>query len=288
MESKMEIKTVGVVGIGQMGGGITLLTAEAGFNVIVHDISDSIIEQGMLKIERMLRISIRLKRVETDKKDQVLSRIKTTTSLDDFRDVQLVVEASPEILKLKHEIFTKLDGICPDETIFATNTSSLSVVDIGSVTKRQGRFLGLHFFNPPSETKLVEVVRTLLTSDEAFNTAFDWVKKIDKTPIEAKDTPGFIVNRLMVLFLNEGARMVEEGLASPQDIDRAWKLATGMPKGPLEMIDLIGVDVATLVGDSLYNEFKERLFHCPPILHQMRRAGLLGRKSGGGFYPYSK
>lgn len=284
----MEIKTVGVIGIGQMGGGIALSTAESGFNVIVHDINDSIIEQGIQKIERMLKISVRLKRVEADKKDEVLSRIKTTTSLEDFKDAQLVIEAAPEIIKLKHEIFSKLDGICPEETIFATNTSSLSVVDIGSVTKRRDRFLGLHFFNPPTETKLVEVVRTLLTGDESFNIAFDWVKKIDKTPIEAKDTPGFIVNRLMVLFLNEGARMAEEGLASPQDIDKAWKLATGMPKGPLEMIDLIGVDVATHVGDSLYNEFKERLFHCPPILHQMRRAGLLGRKSGRGFYPYSK
>ncbi|MCD6217265.1 3-hydroxyacyl-CoA dehydrogenase family protein [bacterium] len=284
----MEIKKIGVIGIGSMGNGIAQVAAEAGFDVIVQDINDEIIAAGMKNIQRMIRIAIRFKRILPEEKDNVLARIKTTTSLDDFSDVDLVIEAAPEIVELKKSIFEKLDSVCPDETIFATNTSSLSVVEIGTSTNRQDRFLGLHFFNPPTETQLVEVIRTLLTSDESFDAAFETVKSFKKTPIEAKDTPGFIVNRLMVLFLNEGARMAEEGLASPQDIDKAWKLATGMPKGPCEMIDMIGVDVATHVGDSLYNEFRERLFHCPPILHQMRRAGLLGKKSGKGFYNYSK
>ncbi|MFH1516181.1 MAG: 3-hydroxyacyl-CoA dehydrogenase family protein [bacterium] len=284
----MEIKKIGVIGIGAMGNGIAQVAAEAGFDVIVQDINDEIIETGMNNIRRMIKIAVRLKRIPTDEKDNVLARITPTTNLEDLHDVDLVIEAAPEIINLKHSIFEKLDKICPENTIFATNTSSLSVVEIGKCTNRRDKFLGMHFFNPPPETLLVEVIRTLLTSDESFNTAFELVKKFNKTPIEAKDTPGFIVNRLMVLFLNEGARMVEEGLASPQDIDKAWKLATGMPKGPCEMIDLIGVDVSTHVGDSLYKEFRERLFHCPPILHQMRRAGLLGRKSGKGFYTYSK
>ena len=284
----MEIKKIGVIGIGAMGNGIAQVAAEAGFDVIVQDINDEIIETGMKNIQRMAKIAVRFKRIPAEEKDNVLARITPTTNLDDLRDVDLVIEAAPEIINLKHSIFEKLDQICKENTIFATNTSSLSVVEIGSCTSRQDKFLGMHFFNPPTETKLVEVIRTLLTSDESFNSAFELVNKFNKTPIEAKDTPGFIVNRLMVLFLNEGARMVEEGLASPQDIDKAWKLATGMPKGPCEMIDMIGVDVSTHVGDSLYKEFRERLFHCPPILHQMKRAGLLGRKSGRGFYSYSK
>lgn len=284
----MEIKKIGVIGIGSMGNGIAQVAAEAGYDVIVQDINDEVIALGMKNIQRMIKIGVRFKRIPPEEKDNVLARIKTTTSLDDFSDVDLVIEAAPEIMALKNSIFEKLDNVCPEHTIFATNTSSLSVVEIGTSTKRQDKFLGLHFFNPPTEMQLVEVVRTLLTSDESFDTAFETIKNFKKTPIEAKDTPGFIVNRLMVLFLNEGARMAEEGLASPQDIDKAWKLATGMPKGPCEMIDMIGVDVATHVGDSLYNEFRERLFHCPPILHQMRRAGLLGKKSGKGFYNYSK
>lgn len=284
----MEIKTVGIIGIGAMGGGIAQVAAEAGFETIVQDISDDILATGMKRIERMVRIAIRMKRIPAEEKDNVIGRIKTTEHFNDLEKADIIIEAAPEIPDLKKHIFAQLDEICPEHTIFATNTSSLSVVDISMATKRNDRFLGLHFFNPPTETKLVEVIRTLLTSDETINTALELVKNFNKTPIEAKDSPGFIVNRLMVLFLNEGARMVEEGLASAEDIDKAWRLATGMPKGPCEMIDLIGVDVATNVGDSMYSEFKERLFHCPPILHQMRRAGLLGRKSGKGFYNYSK
>lgn len=284
----MEIKKIGVIGIGSMGAGIAQVAAESGFDAIVQDISGDIIANGLKNIERMLKIAVRLKRVPAEEMDNILKRIKTTTDLKDLADVDLVIEAAPEAMRLKKEIFIELDEICQSHTLFATNTSSLSVVEISMSTKRVDRFLGLHFFNPPTETRLVEVVHTFHTSDETIETAVDLVKKFNKTPVKVKDTPGFIVNRLMVLFLNEGARMVEEGLASAEEIDKAWRLATGMPKGPLEMIDMIGVDVATHVGDSMYSEFKERLFHCPPILHQMRRAGLLGKKSGKGFYKYSR
>ena len=284
----MEINRIGIIGIGSMGGGISQTCAEAGFNVLVYDISNEIIEQSMKNIDRMLKIAVRLKRVAAEEKDTVLARISTTTVLEDMKNSDLIVEAAPEVASLKKELFKKLDTVCPANTIFSTNTSSLSVTDLASSTNRPDKFLGLHFFNPATETSVVEVVRALKTSSEAFDAAFEFVKKIHKTPIEAKDTPGFIVNRLMVTFLNEGARMVEEGLASAEDIDRAWRLSTGMPKGPMELMDLIGIDVATMVGESMYREFRAQRYHCPPILRQLVRAGYLGKKSGRGFYNYSK
>ena len=284
----MEIKKIGVIGLGVMGGGIAQVLSEAGFDVIAYDINDEIISKALKQIERMVRIAVRLKRISSDEQDSVLKRLSTTTSLAGFKDINFIIEAAPENVNLKKDIFKKLDEICNPETIFATNTSSLSVTEIASSTNRQDRFVGLHFFNPPTETQLVEVVKALKTSDETFNAAFELVKQFKKVPIEAKDTPGFIVNRLMVPFLNEGARMVEEGVATAEEIDRAWRLATGMPKGPLELIDLIGTDVATLVSESMYREFRAARFHSPPILRQLVRAGFLGKKSGRGFYNYSK
>jgi len=284
----MEIKKIGVIGLGVMGGGIAQVLSEAGFDVIAYDINDEIISKALKQIERMVRIAVRLKRISSDEQDSVLKRLSTTTSFAGFKDIHFIIEAAPENVNLKKDIFRKLDEICNPETIFATNTSSLSVTEIASSTNRQDRFVGLHFFNPPTETQLVEVVKALKTSDETFNAAFELVKQFKKVPIEAKDTPGFIVNRLMVPFLNEGARMVEEGVATAEEIDRAWRLATGMPKGPLELIDLIGTDVATLVSESMYREFRASRFHSPPILRQLVRAGFLGKKSGRGFYNYSK
>lgn len=284
----MEIKKIGVIGLGVMGGGIAQVLSEAGFYVIAYDINDEIISKALKQIERMVRIAVRLKRISSDEQDSVLKRLSTTTSFAGFKDIHFIIEAAPENVNLKKDIFRKLDEICNPETIFATNTSSLSVTEIASSTNRQDRFVGLHFFNPPTETQLVEVVKALKTSDETFNAAFELVKQFKKVPIEAKDTPGFIVNRLMVPFLNEGARMVEEGVATAEEIDRAWRLATGMPKGPLELIDLIGTDVATLVSESMYREFRASRFHSPPILRQLVRAGFLGKKSGRGFYNYSK
>jgi len=284
----MEIKKIGVIGLGVMGGGIAQVLSEAGFYVIAYDINDEIISKALKQIERMVRIAVRLKRISSDEQDSVLKRLSTTTNLAGFKDIHFIIEAAPENVNLKKDIFKKLDEICNPETIFATNTSSLSVTEIASSTNRQDKFVGLHFFNPPTETQLVEVVKALKTSDETFNAAFELVKQFKKVPIEAKDTPGFIVNRLMVPFLNEGARMVEEGVATAEEIDRAWRLATGMPKGPLELIDLIGTDVATLVSESMYREFRASRFHSPPILRQLVRAGFLGKKSGRGFYNYSK
>ena len=284
----MEIKKIGVIGLGVMGGGIAQVLSEAGFDVIAYDINDEIISKALKQIERMVRIAVRLKRISSDEQDSVLKRLSTTTSFAGFKDIHFIIEAAPENVNLKKDIFRKLDEICNPETIFATNTSSLSVTEIASSTNRQDKFVGLHFFNPPTETQLVEVVKALKTSDETFNAAFELVKQFKKVPIEAKDTPGFIVNRLMVPFLNEGARMVEEGVATAEEIDRAWRLATGMPKGPLELIDLIGTDVATLVSESMYREFRASRFHSPPILRQLVRAGFLGKKSGRGFYNYSK
>ena len=284
----MDIKNIGIVGMGSMGAGIAQTVAEAGFNVVAYDISNEIIEHSMKNIKRMLKIAVRLKRVTAEEEDAVMARILTTTMLEDMKGTELIIEAAPEKATLKKEIFAQLDRICHANTIFATNTSSLSVTELASSTNRADKFCGLHFFNPPTETQVVEVVKAIRTSSETFDTAFEFVKRIKKTPIEAKDTPGFVVNRLMVTFLNEGARMVEEGLASAEDIDRAWRLATGMPKGPLELMDLIGIDVATMVGESMYNEFREVRYHCPPLLRQLVRAGYLGKKSGKGFYNYSK
>lgn len=280
------IKKVGIVGFGQMGAGIAQVAAQAGYQVTANEISEELVQKGIKGITKQLDKAIEKGKLDAAGKEKVLGNIKGTTDYSDLADCDIVIEAATENMQIKKEIFAELDKICKPEAILATNTSSLPVGDLAAVTKRRDKFLGLHFFNPVPVMKLVEVIRPMQTSDEVYEKAFEFVGTLDKKGVRTADTPGFIVNRLLVPYLNDAARVFEQGLASAEDIDNAMKLGAGHPMGPLALIDLIGLDVAMWVGDILFAEFRETRFAPPPILRKMVRAGYLGKKVGKGFYDY--
>ncbi|PYU13856.1 MAG: 3-hydroxybutyryl-CoA dehydrogenase [Acidobacteria bacterium] len=283
----MAIQKVGVVGCGLMGSGIAQVCAAAGFPTMVREVSADLMDKGLKGIEKQLSRLGEKGTISEAAKGEIRGRLKGTTSLDDLKGCDLIVEAIIEQLPAKRELFASLDIICPPSTIFASNTSSLTITEIATATKRPQRFVGLHFFNPVPVMKLVEVVRTIATDDAAYEEMVAFGRKLGKTPVRAKDSTGFIVNRLLVPYLLDAIRALEEGVGSIEDIDNSMKLGCGYPMGPLTLLDFVGLDTTYYISQIMFDEFKERRFAAPPLLKRMVLAGWNGRKSGRGFYDYA-
>jgi len=284
----MDIKVIGVLGAGSMGNGIAQIAAQAGYQVVMRDIEDRFVENGLKAIEKFLSKSVEKGKMAEDQKKGILARIKGTTRMEDLKDVDYVIEAVFEDLELKRNVFKQLDELTRPHVILTTNTSSMSVTEISMSTKRPEKVAGMHFFNPAPLMKLVEVIRAYHTNDETVRSVMEMAKKMGKEPIEVrKDTPGFVVNRLMTPHLLEAIKMAEEGIASVEDIDKAVKLGLNYPMGPFELMDLTGVDIAFHVAEYLYKELnKESKWSVPTLMRSMIRAGKLGRKTRGGWYNY--
>lgn len=284
----MEIKRIGICGCGQMGAGIAEVAAKAGFDVTSYEPDEEILKKGRGRIEKSLARAIEKGKLDESTRDRILARHATTTSLSDLKDCDLICEAVTELLDVKLELYKKLDQIVKKEAVFASNTSSLSITEMGASTERPAQFCGLHFFNPVPVMKLVEVVRTIDTSDETFSVARSFGEKVGKVVVSCKDTPGFVVNRLLVPYLLDAIRALESGVATREDIDTGMKLGCGLPMGPLELTDFIGLDTIYYIGEIMFNEFKDHHYASPPLLKAMVQAGYLGRKAGRGFYDYSR
>ncbi|RHW38444.1 3-hydroxyacyl-CoA dehydrogenase family protein [Lysinibacillus yapensis] len=285
----MTIKTVGVVGAGAMGSGIANLAASSGFQVIIHDIENKYLDQGMARIEKFMQKSVEKGKIDERQKAEVLERIKVTTNLEDLKEVDVVVEAVIENLEVKKDVFAKLDAILPADVIIATNTSSMSITVLGEATNRPERVAGLHFFNPAQIMKLVEIVRGFKTSDETVNDLKAFSQQLNKEAVVVnKDVPGFIVNRIMIPQFIEAIKLLEEGVASAEDIDKAVTLGLNYPMGPFTLQDYAGVDIGYHVMEYFKNEFADDRFAPPLLLKQLVRAGRLGKKTGAGFYDYNK
>jgi len=282
-----EIKTVGVVGAGLMGHGIAQVAAQADYAVVVREVDEERLGKGVAKIEKQLARAVEKGKLEQAAADAVRERITPTTDLADLADADLVIEAITEDLALKLELWRELDAIVKPEAYFATNTSSLPVIDQASATGRPERFLGLHFFNPAQVMPLVEVIRCVTTSPEAFQVGMDFGAKLGKRTVQTRDSAGFIVNRLLVPYMLDAIRAYEEGVGSIQEIDDAMKAGAGHPMGPLALADFVGLDTMGSICDVLFDEFRERRFARPPLLRKILAAGWYGRKSGMGFYDYA-
>lgn len=283
----MEIKTVGVVGCGLMGSGIVETCARAGYRVIVREPTEALLQKGLSRLGGSLGKAVERGKLSQPDADAALKRVQGTTQLEDFSGCDLAIEAAVENMALKKEIFAALDSICLPNAILASNTSSLCVMEMASVTKRQDKVLGMHFFNPVPVMKLVEFVRTIATSEETMQTARQFGASLGKTMITAKDTPGFIVNVLLVPFLLDAVRLLDNGVATREDIDTGMVLGCNHPMGPLTLADFVGLDTALFIADAMYDEFKDPRYAAPPLLRRMVLAGWLGRKTGRGFYSYS-
>ncbi len=287
MSKKVEdVKKVGVVGAGTMGSGIAQVVASSGREVVLVDVTEAALGRGMKGIEGSLGRLVKKETIKEEESKSILSRIKTSTKYEDFKDVDLVIEAAFEDMKVKKEIYKKLDESTKPDVVLATNTSSLPIVEIAVGTGRPDKVVGMHFFNPAPVMKLVEVIKTLTTSDETAEFAFDFATALGKEPVKTKDIPGFIVNRILIPMLNEAVFAFSDGVGTAEDIDKAMKLGTNQPIGPLALIDLIGLDVTIDVMDVFYKEFQDSKYRAAPLLRQMVRAGWLGRKSGKGFFQY--
>ena len=283
----MAIQRVGVVGCGLMGSGIAQVVAVAGFETTVREVNAELVEKGLKGIEKNLNRLVEKGTITDAVKGQIRSRLKGATSIDDLKNCDVIVEAIIEQLPAKRELFSALDKICPASTIFASNTSSLTITEIATATKRPQRFVGLHFFNPVPVMKLVEVVRTIATDPAVYEEMVAFGVKLGKTAVRAHDSTGFIVNRLLVPYLLDAIRALEEGVGSIEDIDNSMKLGCGHPMGPLTLLDFVGLDTTYYISQIMFEEFKERRFAAPPLLKRMVLAGWNGRKSGRGFYDYS-
>ncbi len=281
-----EIRTVAVVGGGLMGSGIAEVTARAGYRTVVREVSDDLVDQAIGRIRKSLDRAVDRGKLEADTRDATTDRIHGTASLDDLGDADLVIEAIVENLDAKKELFAGLDQLCPEHTIFASNTSSLTITGMAAATDRADRFVGLHFFNPVPIMKLVEVVRTIATSEPTFRSAYGFVEALGKQPVEAKDASGFIVNRLLVPYMLDAIRSLEQGLGSIEDIDRAMVMGTGYPMGPFTLGDFVGIDTLFRIAEIMYEEYAETRFAPPPLLRRMVTLGRFGRKAGHGFYDY--
>ncbi len=282
----MEIKKVGVIGCGLMGGGIAQLIAQSGYQVVVTEVNKELLDKGLKSIAHFMSRAVEKGRMTEADKEAALSRIKGSVDMNDFADSDLVIEAVIESMDLKHDIFTKLDQICPKEAILATNTSCLSIIDIARVTSRPEKVLGMHFFNPATVMKLLELVKTVSTSDENIEIARGFGDSLGKTIILAKDTPGFVVNRLFIPFVLHSIQTFEVGIASREDIDTGINFGLGHPMGPLTLADFTGLDTILYVADSIYQETRDPRYIAPVLLRKMVAAGWLGRKTGQGFYDY--
>ena len=283
----MEIRKVGVVGCGLMGSGIAQVAAMSGFPTVVREVSEELLRKGVSSIEKSLAKFVEKGQLSAEQRSQTLGRLKPTTGLDDFADCDLAIEAVTENLELKRKTFAELDKIVKPEAIFASNTSSLSITEIMTATGRAPRFLGLHFFNPVPLMQLVEVVQTVVTDPAVVKIGLDYARKVGKTPILTKDRAGFIVNRLLVPYLLDSIRALEEGFGSIEDIDNSMKLGCNHPMGPLTLNDFVGIDTTYYIAEILFNEYREKRFAPPPLMKRMVMAGMLGRKTGKGFYDYS-
>ncbi|HKP87637.1 MAG TPA: 3-hydroxybutyryl-CoA dehydrogenase [Blastocatellia bacterium] len=285
----MAINKVAVLGCGLMGSGIAQVCAQAGRDVTVIEVSEEFLRKGIGGIEKQLGKMVEKGKLAADERDKTMARLRGATRLEDAAEADLVIEAIIENLDEKDRTYSRLDQVCKPETIFASNTSSLSITQMMRATgpERQRRFIGMHFFNPVPVMKLVELVRTILTDPEAFNAATVFAREIGKVPVQTSDRTGFIVNRLLVPYMLDSIRALEEGVASIVDIDNAMKLGCGYPMGPLTLGDFVGLDTTYYIANIMFDEFKEKRFAPPPLLKRMVLAGLYGRKSGRGFYDYS-
>lgn len=281
-----EIKTVGVLGCGLMGSGIAQVAAQAGYDTVVREISDALNEKGRASITKSLDKFVEKGKLSTKDRDATLGRLRFTTKLADLKAADIVIEAVTEDLEVKNDLWKELDGLCGPATIFASNTSSLTIAAMAAVTQRADRFVGLHFFNPVPLMKLVEVVRTVTTRSETFDRTFAFARSLGKEPIAAKDTSGFVVNLLLVPYLLDAIRVVERGGASIPDIDKGMTLGTGHPMGPLTLLDFVGIDTTYRIAEIMFAEYREARYAPPPLLKRMFLAGLHGRKAGKGFYDY--
>jgi 3-hydroxybutyryl-CoA dehydrogenase len=283
-----DVKKVGVIGCGIMGSGITEVCAKAGIDVTVVEVGDEALAHGQRAIERSLSKAVEREKLTPSERDEVLGRITGSTDLASVGEADLVIEAVTENIDLKLDVFSTLDRVTRDDVILATNTSSLPIVRLATTTGRPDKVVGMHFFNPPPVMKLIELVRALTTSDETLDFARGFSDRIGKIPVLSKDRAGFIVNMLLIPYLNGAVRMYEEGFASKEDIDTAIQLGLSHPMGPLTLLDFIGLDTAVFVSEVLFEEFRDPDFAPPPLLRRMVQAGYMGRKSGRGFYDYSK
>ncbi|MFZ5623362.1 MAG: 3-hydroxyacyl-CoA dehydrogenase family protein [Gemmatimonadota bacterium] len=282
-----DIRRVGVLGCGLMGSGIAQTVAAAGYDTVVRDVNETLLERGRTAIAGSLGKFVEKGKLSAAARDAALQRLAFVTDLGAVAACDLVIEAVTEDLDLKNELWTELDTLCPAPTIFASNTSSLTIAAMAAVTQRPDRFVGLHFFNPVPLMPLVEVVRTVTTSQATFDRAFAFVRSLGKEPVAAKDTSGFIVNLLLVPYLLDAIRALERGVASITDIDVAMKLGAGHPMGPLTLLDFVGLDTVQRIAEIMFDEYREARYAPPPLLKRMVLIGMYGRKSGKGFYDYS-
>jgi 3-hydroxybutyryl-CoA dehydrogenase len=283
----MAIQKVGVVGCGLMGSGIAQVSAQAGFPTVVREVSGELVEKGLKGIDKNLARQVEKGSLTDAAKAEIRRRLNGTTSLEDLKDCDVVIEAIIEQLPVKRELFAALDGLCPAHTIFASNTSSLTITEIAAATNRPQRFVGLHFFNPVPVMKLVEVVKTIATDPAVYEEMIAFGAKLGKTPVRSSDSGGFIVNRLLVPYLLDAIRALEEGVGSVVDIDNSMKLGCGYPMGPFTLLDFVGLDTTYYISQIMFDEFKEKRFAAPPLLKRMVMAGWHGKKTGRGFYDYS-
>jgi len=282
-----QIKKVGVLGCGLMGSGIAQVAAQSGYDTVVVEVEQKFLDKGLSGIDKSLGKFVEKGKLSADDKKASLSRLRGSVSLKDLAECDIVVEAITENPQIKKETYTAIDSIVKKDAIFASNTSSLTITELSMATARPNQFVGLHFFNPVPLMKLVEVVRTILTSDDAFNTAFEFAKSLGKDPVSCRDNSGFIVNRLLVPYLLDAIRACEEGVGSVEDIDKAMQLGCGYPMGPFTLLDFVGLDTTYSITEVMFNEYREKRFASPALLRKMVLAGRFGRKSGKGFYDYS-
>jgi 3-hydroxybutyryl-CoA dehydrogenase len=283
----MDIQKVGVCGLGLMGHGIAQVAAQAGYQVVAREVDDERLQKGIGKIEKQLARAVEKGKLEQSAADEIRGRISTTTGFDGFDDCDLVIEAITENLGAKLELWKELDGLVKDGAVFATNTSSLSVIDQAASTGRANRFIGLHFFNPAQVMPLLEVVQTVTTDEESLAAGFAFGEKCGKLTVHAKDKTGFIVNRLLVPYMLDAIRAYEEGVGTVDQIDEAMKGGAAHPMGPFTLLDFVGLDTTKSIADIMFDEYREKRFAAPPTLRKMVAAGFYGRKSGKGFYDYS-
>jgi len=284
----MKIRKVGVLGCGLMGAGIAEVAARAGFETVVREVSEEVVEKGLAKLRGSLDKAVERGKLDAAERDKAWGRLSGVVDLGALAECDLIVEAIVENLDEKRKTFAALDAVVKEGALFASNTSSLTITQIAMATRRPDRFVGLHFFNPVPVMKLVEVVRTLITSQEAYDAAIEVVRAFGKEPVTARDNSGFIVNRLLVPYLLDAVRAYEEGVGSVEDIDKAMQLGCGYPMGPFTLLDFVGLDTTYYIANIMFEEYREKRFAPPPLLKQMVLAGRLGRKSGRGFYEHQR